>query len=258
MLRGLTVKQAAGYLRVSTDAQAGADRYGLDSQRADIVAFAQSNGYEVKAWYTDAGLSGASLNRAGLQSLILEAAHVDAVIVAKLDRLSRDVGQQWFIRYKLLQINPRIQVVSVAEPFDDTDPAGRLYGLMIGAFAQYERDMITARMSGGRKAKARTGGYAGGGPALGYTASRGSKALTLDPVGAETVRRVFALRSSGMSMQAVAVALNSQGVLTAAGALWHKSQVKRVLDRVDLYSGRYTYSGIEAAGQQAAILGQGA
>lgn len=51
---------------------------------------------------------------------------------------------------------------------------------MIGAFAQFEKSRISERLTGGRKQKANTGGYAGGRAAIGYTAKRGQKYLTVD------------------------------------------------------------------------------
>jgi len=50
--------KAAGYLRVSTDAQAGEDRFGLESQTQAIQKFAEDQGYDLTSWYTDAGVSG--------------------------------------------------------------------------------------------------------------------------------------------------------------------------------------------------------
>ena len=55
---------AVAYVRVSTDAQAGADRYGLDAQRADITAYAESHDMHITAWYEDT-VSGATLDRPG-------------------------------------------------------------------------------------------------------------------------------------------------------------------------------------------------
>jgi len=251
------MKRAAAYTRVSTDAQAGPDRYGLDCQRTDIETYAKANGYELVTWYTDAGLSGASLDRPGLVACMDAAAHrtVDVVIVAKMDRLNRDLMGSLWIRKELLRSD--VQVLSVAEPFDAEDPAGRLFMQIVSAFAEFEKNRITERLSGGRKAKAVRGGYAGGRAPLGYTAKKGGKVLTIDPVGAASVQRVFALRSKGLSMGKIAAALNQEGRTTATGARWCDMTVKRVLDREPLYSGRYEYAGVTAAqGQQQALLGR--
>jgi len=61
--------RATGYLRVSTDAQAGEDRFGLESQTEAIRNFAKGEGYDLISWYTDAGVSGGTLERPELQRL---------------------------------------------------------------------------------------------------------------------------------------------------------------------------------------------
>ena len=247
--------RAAGYLRVSSDGQVGPERYGLDSQRAQIEAYATANGYELATWFEDAGLSGGTLARPGLNACIDAAARrdVDVVLVAKMDRLSRDVADSLAVRSRLLLSN--VQVVSVTEPYDPQDPAGVFFMHIMTAMSQLEKSRIKDRLSGGRKAKARQGGYAGGRPALGYSATKGGKVLTVEPAGAATVQRVYALRSEGLSMGKIAAALNSEGITTAEGKTWHDNQVKRVLDRATLYRGHYEYAGVLAVqGQQQRIL----
>jgi DNA invertase Pin-like site-specific DNA recombinase len=247
--------RAAAYVRVSTEAQAGPERYGLDTQRSDIEAFTVAGGYEVVTWYTDAGISGGTLERPGIIALMDAAAHrdFDVVIVSKLDRLSRDLMGSLWIRKELLRYG--CQVLSVSEPFDENDAAGRLFMQIVCAFAEFEKNRITQRLSGGRKQKAQRGGYSGGRAPLGYTATRGQKVLTVEPAGAAAVQRVYALRSEGLSMGRIAAALNQEGFTTAEGGQFHDMTVKRVLDREPLYSGRYEYAGVTAAqGQQTRIL----
>lgn len=247
--------RAAGYLRVSTEQQVGPEHFGLDSQRAQIEAFATAHLYELVTWFEDAGLSGGTLDRPGLSACLDAAAHreVDVVLVAKMDRLSRDVSDSLAIRSRLLLSN--VQVVSVSEPYDPYDPTGLFMMHVITAMAQLEKSRIKDRLSGGRKAKARQGGYAGGRPALGYSATKGGKVLTVEPAGAAAVQRIYALRSEHLSMGKIAAVLNSEGITTAEGKTWHDNQVKRVLDREPLYSGRYVYASVTAVeGKQQAIL----
>ncbi|MCL2434423.1 MAG: recombinase family protein, partial [Clostridia bacterium] len=121
-------------------------------------------------------------------------------------------------------------------------------------FAQLERDTITERLSGGRRQKAGTGGYAGGGAALGYTAARGTKILLPDPEGAAAVRRVFELHAAGLRLQAIADRLNAEGRATKRGARFSPTQVMRILRRRELYEGGYSYGGVSAVGQHSALL----
>lgn len=75
-----------GYLRVSTSEQ----EYGIDAQRAAILAESVRRGWEVE-WVEDAGKTGKDVKRPGLQAAldVLRAGEAEAIVVSKLDRLSR-------------------------------------------------------------------------------------------------------------------------------------------------------------------------
>ena len=246
---------AAGYLRVSTEGQIGEERFGLEAQREAVEAYAKAEGYEVAEWYVDEAVSGATLDRPELTRLLNDAGGKFAfVIVAKMDRIARDLMAQLWIEKELLRGD--VELISVAEPFRGQDPANVLFRQIIGAFAQFERARIAERMAGGRKQKARGGGYAGGGAPIGYTAEKGAKVLALDAEKAETVRRVFELADTnpGASLEALTRLLNAEGHTTAQGAQFKKMTVKRILDRREFYAGTYTYAGIEAEGRHDAII----
>ena len=248
--------KAAGYLRVSGEGQIGEDKYGLAAQREAIETYAKAQGYEVAEWYVDEAVSGATLDRPELTRLLNDAAggKFAVVLVAKMDRVARDLMAQLWIEKELLRGD--VELISVAEPFRGQDPANVLFRQIIGAFAQFERARIAERMEGGRKQKARGGGYAGGGAPMGYTAEKGAKVLNLDAEKAETVRRVFELADTnpGASLEAVAGMLNAEGHTTAQGAQFKKMTVKRILGRREFYAGTYTYAGIEAEGKHEAII----
>jgi len=147
-----------------------------------------------------------------------------------------------------------IELVSITESLDTSSPTGRAMIGMLSVFAQLERDTITERLSGGRRQKARSGGYCGGNPAIGYSAERGNKALTMDDEKAATVKRLFELSAEGLTLQRIADHLNAEGHTTKQGARFTPTQVMRVLRRRELYAGTYTYSGVTAYGQHRAII----
>lgn len=249
--------KVAGYIRVSTENQAGEDRYGLPTQKADIKAYAKREGHEIVAWFSDEGISGGTMDRPALHDMMHRGAagEFQGMLVAKMDRLSRDLMAQLWIEKELLRSG--IEIISVSEPFRGQDPANVLFRQIIGAFAQFEKARITERMSGGRKQKASRGGYAGGSAALGYRAVRGNKSLQVDPAKAETVKRVFTIRREwpDAPLREIADILNAEGHRTAQDKAFTAMQVKRVLDRVDLYRGIYHYAGLSASGQHEAIMG---
>ena len=86
------MKKAIGYTRVSTSEQA-IEGVSLDNQKAKIQSYCEFNDLELVEIIVDAGKSGKDLKREGIQALIgrIRDKSVDAVVVYKLDRLSRKV-----------------------------------------------------------------------------------------------------------------------------------------------------------------------
>jgi DNA invertase Pin-like site-specific DNA recombinase len=247
--------KAAGYLRVSTDAQAGEDRFGLESQTQAIQKFAEDQGYELTTWYTDAGVSGGTLERPELQRLLQDspAGEFEVVLVAKMDRVARDLMAQLWLEKELLRAD--VEIISVAEPFRGQDATNRLFRQIIGAFAEFEKSRITDRMSSGRKVKASRGGYAGGGVPLGYKSKRGSGRIEVDQSKVDVVRAVFRLKERGLNLQEVTDELNRQGLLTALGCRFHRTQVRRILLHQEYYAGTYQYAGtFKLVGEHLPIL----
>ena len=121
-LRGLN---AIGYVRVSTDKQA--DRsISLDAQMERVKAMATVQDATLLDTIVDGGESAKSLHRPGLKRLLalLESRSVNAVIVAKLDRLTRSVKDLC----SLLELFEKkgVALISVAESLDTATAAGRL------------------------------------------------------------------------------------------------------------------------------------
>ena len=148
------------------------------------------------------------------------------------------------------------ELVSIAEPGRWEDPTQKLLLTMVAAFAEFEKSLITSRLSSGRKTKAKQGGYSGGKAPIGYRSKRGDKTLTLDEEKTNTVKRVFELRDAkpDASLQKIADILNAEGFTTKEDKPFHAMQVKRILDRKAFYEGTYRYSGVEFDGQHQAIL----
>jgi len=248
-----TIK-AGAYIRVSTDEQAESG-YSLQLQRERITAQIAAKGWGLFKVYEDGGQSGGKLDRPALQEMLsdIDAGNIQAVVIFKLDRLSRKQRDtMYLIEDVFLQRN--IELVSISESLDTSSPTGRAMIGMLSVFAQLERDTITERLSGGRKQKAKTGGYAGGNAAIGYSSERGQKTLTADKEKAATVRRVFELHANGGKLQQIADRMNAEGHTTKQGARFSATQIMRILRRRELYEGTYTYSGITADGLHAAII----
>ena len=96
-----------GYLRVSTEDQ----HLGPEAQRAAVLAWAGRNGARVVAWHTDHGVSGAAplAQRPALLAAVaaLAAGEAAALVVAKRDRLARDVVEATLIEREVARILAR-------------------------------------------------------------------------------------------------------------------------------------------------------
>lgn len=246
--------KAVAYLRVSTDGQIGEDRFGLAMQKEDIIKYSKANNIGIIHFYIEEGVSGSKLDRPELNAIIKEAEkkEFNAVIVAKLDRIARDLMAQLWIEKELLKHN--IEIISVAEPMRADDSTGKLFRQIIGAFAEFEKARITERMTGGRIQKAKQGNYAGGRPAIGYISDKQNKALAVNKEKVQTIKRVFELKLQGLTLEAIAEQLNKEEHTTAQGKPFFKMQVKRILDRKEFYKGLYSYADVSCSGNHPAII----
>jgi site-specific DNA recombinase len=137
----------------------------------------------------------------------------EKVIVAKLDRLARDLYVQLWTEKELKVYD--IEVLSVAEPYRGNDPMAVTMRQIVGVFAEPEKRRITERLVSGRLKKFSQGGYAEGNPSLGYESVEGE--LKVNQEEAETVRMIKKLRKQGLSMQRIAQRLNNAKINTKRG-----------------------------------------
>jgi DNA invertase Pin-like site-specific DNA recombinase len=140
----------AGYVRVSTDDQRP------DLQRDALRHYAGAHGHELVQLHEDLGLSGADQARPGLAALMAEARRrrFQAVLVWKFDRFARST----FDLLEALQTfrSLGIDFMSVTEGVDTTTPAGKMVLTFLAAIAEFERGLISERITAGiRSARAR-------------------------------------------------------------------------------------------------------
>lgn len=137
-----------GYARVSTDDQ------NLQLQRDALIAA----GVDPRDIYEEK-ISGKSLKRPQFQLMWKDLRKGDALVIWKLDRLSRDAGQLWRL---VEQIHERgCDLIVIAPPIDARTSSGRLVFGVLASVAQFERELGVERTKAGlaaAKAKGRTGG----------------------------------------------------------------------------------------------------
>jgi DNA invertase Pin-like site-specific DNA recombinase len=217
-----------GYYRVSTSEQ-GRSGLGLDAQRAAVARFAEAEGFEIVAEHVEVETgkgSNALERRPELKAALAEAKRRGKgtpVVVAKLDRLSRDVH---FISGLMAQRVPFL----VAELGADADPFMlHLYA----ALAEKERLLISQRTKAALAA-AKAKGVRLGNPRLNEDRAPmlAAKKANADRFAAEVAPIIAEARAAGATtLLAIAAALNARGVRTAQGKLWRAQQVKNVVER---------------------------
>jgi site-specific DNA recombinase len=136
--------KAIGYARVSTEEQAR-EGVSLDNQEAKIRAYAEVHDLELIDVVRDEGISGKTLNRPGIARVLGMAKDrkVDAIIVYKLDRLSRKTLDT-LNTVEMLEASG-VAFHSISERIDTKSASGKFFLTIISALAQMERDLISER-----------------------------------------------------------------------------------------------------------------
>lgn len=132
------------YCRVSTDEQ------DIDKQEIELTSFAEKHNYTIFKVYKDI-ISGTKDSRPALNEMITDAFNkrFDAIICWKLDRLGRSLFHLIDIITKLN--NWGIGLILTTQQIDTTTPQGKLFFHIFGAFAEFEREMISERTKFGLK-----------------------------------------------------------------------------------------------------------
>jgi len=226
--------QAVAYLRVSTDRQ-GRSGLGLEAQRDNIARFAAQEGIELIGEFVEVetGKGADALDRRPVLAEALAAAKKAKaanrqdcpIIVAKLDRLSRDVH---FISG--LMLNHKTPFI-VAELGANADPfILHLYA----SFAEQERKIISARTKAALAIRKAQGMKLGNRTNLAEAQAKGGQVAkdSADAFAANVLPIIEQVKTSGItSYNAIAAVLNERGVKTARGGTWAAATVRNVILR---------------------------
>jgi DNA invertase Pin-like site-specific DNA recombinase len=210
--------RCAIYTRKSTEEGLEQNFNSLQAQReageAYIRSQQQSGWVALEREYDDGGCSGANLERPALQRLLddVAAGRVDAVVVYKVDRLSRSLFD--FARLMGVFEQRGVSFVSVTQDFNTSTSMGRLTLNVLLSFAQFERELIRERTRDKLGAARRKGKWIGGIPILGYDVAPGGGRLMVNEVEAEQVRQIFAIAAAGESLDAIGEEIARRGIKT--------------------------------------------
>lgn len=211
-----------GYIRVSTDEQ-GDSGLGLEAQEATIRSACEHRGWQLTEIVSEVASAKTTMRRPLLNAALsaLDAkGGPEAIVVAKLDRLTRSVadGGRLFERAKAKGWG----IVALDLGVDTTTAAGELVANVMVAVGQWERKVIGERTSAALRAKVARG----------------------EPVGRprtmpdSTLARLSELRGQGMSYTQIADTLNEEGINGSQGGAWFKQSVAQTFKRYNLKGGK--------------------
>lgn len=237
------------YVRVSTDEQVKSG-HSIDNQKERLIAFCKSQGWDDYNLYIDDGYTGTNLNRPALKRMVshVEDKRVNAVIVYKLDRLSRRQQDVLYLLEDVFEKNDCI-FKSATEPFDTSTPLGKAMIGILAVFAQLERDMIIERMTSGRRARTNKGLWYGGRIPYGYDWDKENQELTINQEQARIVKHMYAMYLKGASRLEIAEWAEDR---TTERVLNH-STVRDILTRI-LYTGKLQNGDQLVEGNHEAII----
>jgi DNA invertase Pin-like site-specific DNA recombinase len=214
-----------GYVRVSTAEQSDSG-LGLEAQRQALEAEAERRGWHIGGLFSDAGASGKSVNgRPGLQEALraVERGEAQALVVAKLDRLSRSL-----LDFSALMERARKKgwnLIALDLGVDTSTPSGELMANVLATFAQFERRLIGQRTRDAlaivRQNGSRSGRPIGNPNFLSISATTGA--------------RILELREAGLSYRRIAERLNTEKVPTSQGGKrWHSQTIANIVARMSM------------------------
>jgi len=227
----MKAKRAVSYLRVSGKGQVGGD--GFPRQRRAVASFAKRTGLDVIDEFTDAGVSGTRelADRPGLAKLLdrLESNGIRIVVIERADRLARDlmIGEVILGEFRKLGVRVLTSDGDNLTAGDSSDPTRKLIRQVLGAVAEFDKDVTTLKLRAAReRIRAKTGRCEGRKPFGFYDGET------------EVIGRMRQLRRKPrgrgkrrMSFAMIADAMNKEGIPTRTGKPWHWQVVRRILAR---------------------------
>jgi site-specific DNA recombinase len=220
--------KAVAYTRVSTIGQAEKG-VSMEDQKQKIIQYADLYGFSISEFVMDGGESAKNLNRPGVQRILamMKQHEIDAVIVAKLDRLTRSVRDLADIVE--LANRKNISLISVNEHIDTGTAAGRMILNMLGVISQWERETIGERTQTALEYKKSIGKAYNGVSLYGYRNCGGN--LIPNETEQEIIDVVMNLHKNKHFVSEICRRLEEKGFKTRCGKTrWHSKVVKKIIE----------------------------
>jgi DNA invertase Pin-like site-specific DNA recombinase len=260
--------RCAIYTRKSSEEGLEQSFNSLDAQREASRAFIGSQKHEgwrvLNTLYDDGGYSGATMDRPALRRLIedVQAGRIDAVVVYKVDRLTRSLADF----SKIIEIFDahKVSFVSVTQQFNTTSSMGRLTLNVLLSFAQFEREVTGERIRDKIAASKRKGMWMGGTVPLGYDVQ--NRKLVVNATEAKRVRDIYRQYLELGCVSKLKIYLERTGTRSkertsqtghpSGGAAYSRGALYNILQN-RLYRGEVAHRGQVYPGEQEAIVPHG-
>src|SRR5215216_5728807 len=222
-------KRAILYARVSTDEQARSG-YSLAQQIEALRAYAAREGYKVLEEVTDAGQSGASLERPGMDRVrdLVAAGGISMVLAQDRDRFAREPAYHYLLRREFEEHGTKIRALNDR---GDDSPEGELTDGILDQLGKYERAKIAERTRRGMLRRVREGNpNVTGQSKYGFRYSENKDALLVHEPEMRIVERIFRMAAENLGLNAIQGHLHAAGVPTATGKpVWDLQMIRRVI-----------------------------
>lgn len=236
------MRRAAGYIRVSREKE---DGLSPETQLEKIKQYCDLHELELVRVYPDLDFTGRNDKRPHFREMIndVSAGKYDVVLVYKLDRFARSVGD--FHRYMGMLDKAGCDLVSISQNLDTSTPVGRLMRNVIVDFAQFESEMISERVKDNMIQNARRGRRNGGAAPFGYRWN--GNTMEPDPVNGPLLQELFRRYATGTGAPSLAAWLNDMGIKPSyGGKKWRHDAILYILSN-KAYIGINRYDGEEHA-----------
>ena len=204
------------YVRLSQEDERAGESLSIENQKMILTKYVAEQGWTLVDIYIDDGYSGTNFDRPGVTRLLDDAkmGKINLIICKDLSRFGRnyiEVGQ--YVDYIFPAYN--IRFIALNDNVDTAKKDSAALDMMpiVNLFNEWHSASTSKKIRAVMQANAKVGKYKSSIAAYGYTKSYDEKFTPIvDPEAAEVVKRIFTMRSQGMTMRHIAMTLNDEHI----------------------------------------------